>query len=127
MQKFSANELSRMQLTQVGAMQDTCKVQVYSRTFDTYGAPLEVYTDGSAIDCGVLMNTERENWRREMTTERIGATIRLPIATILKTTDRIKVTHRFGVALGVDQVFEIVGEVRRGPSGLQVDVLVVLP
>ena len=128
MRSFTADELTRMQSAQVAAMQDTCVVQAYSSSsVDTYGAPVVTYTDGSAIACGLNMTGGKEAWRTNMTTTHIDATIRLPIATSLKSTDRIKVTHRFGAALGTALVFEIVGAIRRGPSGLQVDLLAVAP
>jgi head-tail adaptor len=123
---FTTAELSAMQSTQTGAMQDTCKIQVYSRTLDTYGDPVVTYTDGAAIVCGVEMTASREGWHAEMTTENIEAVIRLPIGTSLKTTDRILVTHRYA-ADTTDIAYEIVGSIRRGPSGLQVDVRKVLP
>lgn len=114
-----------MQATNVGAMQDTCVVQRYSRTLDTYGEPVPTYTDGAAIACGVEMTTGKENRRGDMLVEHIDATLRLPIATTLQAADRIKVTYRFGAA--ALQVYEIVGEIRRGPSGLRVDVREVTP
>jgi len=125
MRSFTADELSRMQAAQSAAMQDTCVIQSYARTLDSYGSPAATYTDGSAIACGVEMTAGRENHRTDLTAERIDATIRLPIATSIKATDRIKVTHRYGVA--ATQVYEVVGEIRRGPSGLRVDVLAVNP
>jgi len=122
---FTAGDLANMQAAQTAAMQDTCVIQSYARTLDSYGSPAVTYTDGSAIACGVEMTSGRENRRTDLTAERIDATIRLPIATSIKATDRIKVTHRYGVAAA--QVYEVVGEVRRGPSGLRVDVLAVNP
>ncbi len=128
MRPFSATELARMQATNSGAMQDICTIQSYSRTLDGYGEPVVTYTDGAAIACGVEMTMGKEARRGDMNVERIDATLRLPIATTLKAADRIKVTYRFGAALGsAFQVYEIVGEIRRGPSGLRVDVQAVTP
>ena len=126
MQSFTAVELTAMQSTQMGAMMDTCIVQSYFAALDDYGAEVAVYTDSSAIACGVNMNPGKESRTETMNVERIDVTIRLPIATSIKATDRIKVTHRFGVAI-TNIVFEVVGSIRRGPSGLQVDVSQVLP
>jgi head-tail adaptor len=108
-------------------MMDTCIVQAYSRTLDTFGSPIEAYLDGSPIVCGVEMTPGRENRRADMNVERIDATVRLPIATVIKATDHVKVTHRFGVILSIPLVFEVIGEIRRGPSGLQVDLQAVAP
>jgi head-tail adaptor len=115
-----------MQTGQVAAMQDTCVVQSYSRTLDTYGSPVESFTDGAAITCGVNMTPGRENRRTDLNAAPIDATIRLPIATSIKSTDHVKVTHRFGVAV-TNIIYEVIGEVRRGPSGLQVDCQVIVP
>lgn len=127
MKAFSTAELTRLQSAQVAAMQDTCVVQSYARTLDSYGSPVETFTDGSAIACGVDMTAGRENRRADMNVERIDATVRLPIGTVIKAADHVKVTHRFGVALGTALIFEVIGEIRRGPSGLRVDVQAVNP
>lgn len=127
MRAFTSAELSTLQTAQTGVMMDTCVVQVYATSSqDAYGAPVATYTDGAAITCGVEMTGGKESWRANMIATHIDATIRLPIATSIKSTDRIKVTHRFGAAITA-LVFEVVGAVRRGPSGLQVDVLQVAP
>ena len=46
------------------------------------------------------------------------ATIRLPIASTPDPIDRIKITKRFGEDT-TDIVFEIVGPIQRGPSGIR--------
>jgi hypothetical protein len=51
----------------------------------------------------------------------IDARIRLPLATSLDPKDRIRVTYRYGEALGASQDFDVVGPVQRGPSGLMVE------
>jgi rhamnose transport system permease protein len=78
-------------------MQDTCQIGVYSRTFDSFGEPVPLYTYGAAIVCGFDPKGGQENWRRDMTPVHIDATIRLPIDTALETTDRLKIITRFGV------------------------------
>lgn len=127
MRTFTSGELTNLVTTQTGAMQDTCVIQSYAMTQDAYGGEVPAYTDGSAIACGLNMTASRESWQANMIVERIEATIRLPLATTIKTTDRIKVTHRFAAALGTALVFEVFGAIRRGPSGLQVDLKAVLP
>lgn len=126
MKDFSSDELSRMQATNVAAMQDTCVIQAYALGLDDYGAEAPTYTDGAAIDCGLNMTPTRERRSAEMNVERIDATIRLPLGTVIKSTDRVKVTHRFGAAITA-LIFEVAGPIRRGPSGLQVDLLAVNP
>jgi hypothetical protein len=56
-----------MQATQQSAMQDTCQIGTYSRTFDSYGAPVASYSYATGIDCGFDPTGGRENWRRDMT------------------------------------------------------------
>lgn len=107
-------------------MQDTCIIQAYSATPDTYGDPVPTYTDGAAIACGFDPTGGRESWRPDMTALHVDATVRLPIATTLDTRDRIKITKRFGVAITAI-VFEIVGLPQRGPSGLVVELVKVTP
>lgn len=127
MRAFTPTELANMQGVQVSAMMDTCIVQAYSRTLSSKGSPVETWADGSAIVCGLEMTAGRESRRANMTVNPYDATIRLPIGTAIKATDKVKVTHRFGVALTIPMVFDVVGEVRRGPSGLQVDLQWVMP
>jgi hypothetical protein len=73
------------------------------------------------------MITGTENRRPDLTAERINVTVRLPITTTIKATDHVKITHRFGVALSTAQIYEVIGEIRRGPSGLQVDLQEINP
>jgi hypothetical protein len=115
---FTTTELSRMQSTQDSAMQDTCQIGVYTRTYDTFGAPVPVYTYATAITCGYDPTGGRENWRRDMTALHVDATIRLPIDTSVNVKDRIKIITRFGVTLATPLVFEVIQETERGPSGL---------
>lgn len=125
MRAFTSTELSRMQDTQESAMQDTCKVGVYSSgSTDGYGVPNPTYTYGSALQCGLEHVRPREVQASGQVAV-ISARLRLPIGTLIATRDRIQVTHRYGAALASAQVFEIVGPPERGPSGLVVNLMVV--
>lgn len=126
MRVFTTDELARMQTTQTDAMQDTCTVNSYSRTFDSYGAPVASYTASAATKCGVRMNPGREVRRPDLTSIPVDMTVRLPIDTTIKATDTITITHRFGVGI-TNITGEIIGEIRRGPSGLQVDLQRITP
>ncbi len=114
-----------MQVANRAAMQDLCVVRSCSQSLDAYGAVVESFTDGAPVACGVKMTSGKENRRDDMNVERIDATIRLPIGTAVKAADHIKVTYRFGVAAA--QEYEIIGEIRRGPAGYQVDVQELVP
>jgi len=115
-----SDELSSLQAAQEAAMMDTCIIQKFSSTDSDLGDPVASYTDGDAISCGLNNRGGREVQDADMTTLITDATIRLPIGTEVEMQDRVKVTHRFGVA--AVSTYEVVGPVRRGPSGLQVDV-----
>ena len=122
MEAFAEAELAGMQSAQEAAMMDTCVLQVWSSgSADAYGQRVETWTDGAALACGFNPKGGREVPGPEASPIITDASVRLPIDTSVDRKDRVKVTHRFGVALGAAQVFEVVGEPRRGPSGLQLD------
>jgi hypothetical protein len=126
MNYFSDAELAGLQATQLSAMQDKCSIMVYTATLDDTGDTIPGYDEGSPIPCGVEMTAGRENWRADMIVDNYDATLRLPIGTVLKSSDRIKVFKRYGVDTTYI-LYSIVGEVRQGPSGLRVDVRRILP
>lgn len=116
---FTAAELAAMRAAQDLYMMDTCVRQVYSRTFDSYGAPAETYTDQTpALVCGLDMRPGSEQHRQDMTTLEYDATLRLPIGTAIDEKDRIKITKRFGEAI-TSQVYRVEGPIQRGPSGIR--------
>ena len=127
MDAFAAAELTGMQDTAEESMMDTCVVLVWSSgSSDAFGQPVETWTAGDAIACGF-----NPKGGREINASAGGgiaaanpiltdASVRLPIDTTLDRKDRVQITHRFGVAITA-QTYEIIGEPRRGPSGLQLD------
>lgn len=118
--QFTAAELAAFRTAQAGHMLDTCYIQTYSRTFDTYGAPVEVWTDAaSTTACGLDMRPGRETPGEDYTALAYDATIRLPITTTVDAKDRIKVTKRFGETLTTALVFRIEAPIQRGPSGIR--------
>ena len=120
MDAFSATELAGMQATNESAMMDTCIVQGYTATTDPFGQPTVTYVDRSPIACGFNPKGGREVAGEDTAPIITDASVRLPIATIVDRKDRVKITHRFGVVIA-PQVYEIVSEPRRGPSGLVLD------
>lgn len=116
---FSAAELSTMQATQSDHMNDTCVILAYGSTTDENNMPKPTYTAGSAMACGFRARTPREVLDRAEVAMSDGD-VRLPVGTTLDRRSRIKITHRFGSALSPAQVYEIIGEPLRGPSGLVV-------
>lgn len=115
---FSADEMSDMQDAQEAAMMDTGKVLVYAATTDAYGNPAETYTAGSAISCGFKPVRPYEvNGTSQV--PQYDAELRLPIGTTITSLDRFQLTHRFGVDVA-DEVYSVIGQPKRGVSGLVV-------
>jgi hypothetical protein len=100
-------------------MMDTYVPQVYSRTFDAVGQASVTYTDGTAAICGLDMRPGTERHTNANTLMQYDATLRLPITATPDAKDRVKITKRFGETLATALVYEIVGPIQRGPSGIR--------
>lgn len=98
-------------------MQDRCQVLAYTvGAPNAYGHSAITYPAGSSIACGwkpvtneFMQDTQVPAW---------DGRLRLPIYTVVANHDRIRLTHRFGVALSPVQDYAIIGNPERGPSGL---------
>jgi hypothetical protein len=124
MRHFTATELTRMRSTQDGAMQDTCRIGAYTADDDAYNLPDVTYVYGDEVICGLeLMRPAEEQASGEVPV--IDAILRLPIDTEIDERDRVRMEQRYNEALTVPQVFEIEGPVKRGPSGLRLDLRLV--
>ena len=119
MSMFSSSELVGMREAQENHMMCTVVRQVYSSTSNSYNEDVVSYTDQTAIDCGLDMRPGSERHTSNYTALQYDATMRLPITTTINARDRLKVTKRFGETLTTALVFEIVGPVQRGPSGIR--------
>jgi hypothetical protein len=125
MDMFTANELASMQATQKSAMMDECLIiSKADLGTDPYGMPVESYPDtggeGTTSVCGLNMDPKGEAMG-DTQVSLIDARLRLPIGTEISRTDRIRITKRFGLSLEDTLLFKVMGEPRRGPSGLVVD------
>jgi hypothetical protein len=116
---FSAAELADFRTAQDGHMMDTCKIGVRSVTYNTTGEPIETFTLGNAMDCGLDMRPGSERHGENMTQVTYDATARLPIGTVINVLDRLTVTHRFGESV-TNITFRVESPVQRGPSGVRV-------
>jgi hypothetical protein len=120
---LSSGELVSMRGTQDDAMQDTCVRLVWGPGTDAWGNPdltKTVYTAAaSTVACGVEM-VNPDELQASSEVPDIDAHIRMPLATTLDAKDRIRVTHRYGEDT-TDVEYEIVGPVKRGPTGLVVE------
>jgi hypothetical protein len=118
----TTTQLSRMQDANEAAMWDTCHLVTRSEPApNAYGeiVPqwIENFTD---MACGLDQRSSYEVLR-ETQTWMFDAQLRLPIATVITNVDRIKITKRHGVTLTTALVYEIIGQPRRGPSGLRLE------
>jgi hypothetical protein len=101
-------------------MQDVGVVQLYTYTISGFGEPIQTFTDQAAIVCGLEMNPGTERHGPDNTQTEYDAIARLPIATVIASKDRLKITKRYAETLAVALVFEVLSPVRRGPSGVRV-------
>lgn len=120
MSDFTAGELANMRTAQTGHMMDTCVLQACVQTANAMNELVETWpVDGSAMDCGLEMMAGNERRGLDHAVLQYDARIRLPITATPNQKDRVKVTKRFGETLGTALVFEIVGPIQRGPSGVR--------
>ena len=115
MNPFGTVELEHLQVAQAGAMFDTCYVLTRTAGTGDYGYGPATYTAGSAIACG--FDPKPREVMGDTQVEMSDGRLRLPVDTTVTHLDRIKITKRFGVTTTA-QTYEILGQPRRGPSGL---------
>jgi len=116
---FIAADLTNMRSTQVSHMMDLCNLGTCTQTADSFQQLVETFAYGADVVCGLDMRPGSERHTADKTVINYDATVRLPIASVPTPKDRVKVTKRFGEALGVDLVYNIVGPIQRGPSGVR--------
>ncbi len=116
---FSAAELAGLQAAQQAHMMDTCTVDVYTDAgADAYNNPNPSWVSGSALACGFMATKDDEGNAAGDVPVR-DARLRLPIATVITSKDRITITKRHGVSI-TPVTYGVVGTPQRGPSGLVV-------
>ena len=117
---FSTDDLTGMRAVQTAHMMDTCKFQACVQTADTFNEQVETWpVDGAELTCGLDMRPGSERHGMDKTVLEYDATLRLPLTATPNVKDRVKVTKRFGEALAVALVYDIVGPIQRGPSGVR--------
>jgi hypothetical protein len=119
MKAFTTAELTSLRVAQESAMQDTGNVETYSESFNTFGEPVPSFAHAADIACGLDMKPGSINLEPNKTTVIYDATVRIPISTAVKMSDNFRVTKRFGETLATALVFNIVGTIQRGPSGIR--------
>lgn len=117
---FTAADLTGMKAAQVAHMMDTCKLQANVQTKDSHGQLVDTWpVDGSELVCGLDMRPGSERHGVDMSVLTYDATLRLPITSAPDEKDRVKITKRFDEAISPELVFNIVGPIQRGPSGIR--------
>ena len=115
---FSDGELAAMQAHQDMHMMDTCTVDLYiDAGADVFGNPNPSWVASAPIQCGFFPQRPDEG-TQNTNAPLLLAQLRLPIGTAVTSRDRITITHRHGVALAVPEQFMMIGEPKKGPSGL---------
>lgn len=117
---FTELDLLDMRTAQDDHMQDRCVILSYTPgTLNEYNeSDTPVETISAEIACGLDMRPSSERHNPDMTLITYDATLRLPIATAVKETDKIRITKRFGETI-TSLTYEIVSPMQRGPSGIR--------
>lgn len=125
MNPLSTAELELMRQHQVASLFDQCQRLRFEPGLSTKtGKPVRRWFDDWVSACGFEQGA-REEVQGEAETVFTDAKLRLPIDVEIDRRDRIKMLKRHGEDVETYQMFEIVGEPRRGPSGLIVDLALV--
>lgn len=100
-------------------MMDTALHLQRSVVNDRYNRPSETFTPAQSYRCGFDPDPSTEGMNATEAAM-MDARLRLPILLdeVIANTDRLRITHRFGVVVDSPVDFEIVGLPERGPSGL---------
>lgn len=107
---LTAADLVIMRAAQTQSLMDTCVIQTQSVTVDTYGQPIETFTDGAAIACRFVPSSGqevREVSRADSTITVMRAIVRLPRGTTVTPKDRVKITKRYGETLATALVYGV--------------------
>lgn len=115
------NELAQMQADWDDSLNDTCQIGTRTGTADTYGEMIESYSYATAVACGFEYTGGQESEREQGTILPVDARVRFARATTITHRDRVKLTKRWGTALGMAQTFEVVGYPEAHEAGVIVD------
>jgi hypothetical protein len=128
---LSIADLEAMRATQESSMQDTCRRWVYVETKDDYGQAVVEYMEGELFPCGFQPTPVTNRLIKRINSDYVAvdAEIRLPLSAYGQITalDRVQLVARFGdTAAGSDDLYEIVGEILPGPTGIVIGLRKVL-
>jgi len=120
---LTSSTLAHLRDTYGDWMRDTCVHVTRSTSQDSYGQPVETWSDALTYACGLDLRGGREVRQAAQTPIILDGRVRLPLAAlgVVLATHRIRVTKRYGDTLSSPLTFEIEGEPRPGPLGLVCD------
>lgn len=118
---FDATDLTNMREAQTDHMLDVCVIRSFSAGSANEFGELDnpSYDESQSTICGLDMRPGDERHGQDMAVISYDATLRLPIDVVVKETDQVKVTMRFGDTLDTPLTYQIVAPIQRGPSGIR--------
>jgi hypothetical protein len=117
---FTSDELASMRTAQEDHMMDTCQLGTKTESQSPSGHVSASFSYGAGVACGFSPKGSKVSERTDGSPVFSDASLRLPLGTAIDATDRVKLTHRLGVALNPEEEWDVAGEPARGPSGLVV-------
>lgn len=117
---FTSDELEGMQAAQEDHMMDACQLGTKTESQSTSGHVSVSFSYSESLACGFSAKGSKVAERPDGSPVFSDAALRLPLGTAVTATDRVKLTHRFGVALSPEEEWDVAGEPARGPSGIVV-------
>lgn len=117
---LASAELTRLRSDYEATLLDRCKVGTVSTTQDELGQPVESWSYGSEIACGLQMVGGRGSELRtaDGTVVVADAVLRLPFGTAVAAAGSIQVTKRCGVTLAVALTYGVLGRALDGVAGV---------
>ncbi len=115
-------DLAMMRAAQNSHMPDICCIQarVSTPTSGTNKIVDTWPTDSAEITCGLDMRPGNMRHSEKFTAITYDATLRLPLGTLVKANDRVKITKRFGETLSVPLIYSVMSPVQQGPSAIRI-------
>lgn len=121
---FSPTELAAMQAVQEAHMMDMGTIDLYTDAgADEYGNPNPSWPAGVVTACG-YEPVKPEEGMDNAQVPLFDARLRLPLSSVISSQDRFTLFQRHGVAI-TPITHEVIGEPKRGPSGLWCELKVV--
>ena len=125
---LSTRELSMMRADNESHMMDTAVIYTRTDTLDDLGQPIPTWTEGDTIACGFAFSPfkfrsrELNIYGAEETSEiLVRARVPSDYRDTLTTKDRLRLTHKFGVALTTGEDYDVQGFLEYGPSAMIVN------